>query len=498
MSPDGFASNSRLVDSAADVVMTSVGVDIGSTTTHFVLSRIRLGLVSGRYVPLAFHIVQESGIRLTPYDSAGLIDPDTLEDWIEQQYVAAGIRIEDVDTGVVLLTGNALSSANSRAIAELFAGAAGTFVSVAAGHEMESALAARGSGALNLSRREQIRILHIDIGGGTTKYAICDAGTLIATAAIDVGARLIEVDEGGRVVRLHDRGKQIAQSLGFDIAVGSLIGVEGRRCIATKIADLALDILSPDGPGSDHLSALLTDALPRLGNIDAVTFSGGVSEYIHGREVTDFGDLGIGIGEAIRQRMASMLAAHGVAVRELRVGIRATVMGASRHTLQLSGETVVVLPPEILPLRNVPVVAFPLDSMGTDSSSVALADEVRYALKIRGLDGGESPVAFAIAWQGPATYDRIDAMCSALLQSTRRESGSRVPLVIVTNQDVGGLLGLHLAQVLGVSHVVSLDGLFVDDFDYLDLGTMVEGTGAVPVVVKSMLFAADDPESHRP
>jgi ethanolamine utilization protein EutA len=465
-------------------------VDIGSTTTQFVLSRIRLGLTSGRYVVLASQTLRESEIRLTPYDAGSLIDATILGDWIEQQYAAAAIHRDEVDTGVVLLTGNALSKANSLAIATLFADSAGTFVSVAAGHQMEAALAARGSGALGISRLEDSRILHIDIGGGTTKYAICDGGVLVATAAVDVGARLVEVSEGGRVVRLQDQGRSIAESLGLELVTGSPVGLDELRALAGRIADIVLDVLNPNGPGPEHAARLLTDSLPPLGTLDAVTFSGGVAEYIYGREATTFGDLGLGIGAAIRERLAQIHAARGIPLRSLPVGIRATVMGTSRHTLRLSGETVVVAPPELLPMRNVPVVAVPPTPATVADPGTALASRIAHALETRGLTG-ETPVAVAIDWDGPATFERLDRVCRELLAGIRREPTSSVPVVLITNQDVGGLLGLHLTRELGIPNVVSLDGLLVDDYDFLDIGGIAEGTGAVPVVVKSMLFPID-------
>jgi ethanolamine utilization protein EutA len=486
-----FASNSRLIDSEADVAITSVGLDIGSTTTHFVLTRIVLGLVAGRYVVSSFQALHESEVRLTPYESSGAIDAATLGRWLDEQYRTCEIRPGDVDTGVVLLTGNALLRENSRAIADLFAQAAGTFVSVAAGHHMEASLAARGSGALGVSRQEHARILHIDIGGGTTKLAVCDNGRLIATAAIDVGARILEIDDAGVLIRAVPSGERIGQALKLDLKIGERVATADRRRLASRIAEIALDVIYPNEGGAQYHGALLTDALPVLGSIDAITFSGGVAEYIYRREQATFGDLGAEIGAAIRERTQCLLAEKGIPTKMLSIGIRATVMGTSRNTVQLSGETVVVHPPDVLPLANVPVVTVHLAGLDDDLASASLADRIWRERRVRGLVNRSEPVAIAIPWHGPATYTRLHTVALGLVKSMEQSAQRRPPIVVVTNEDVGGLLGLHLRHELGVAEVVSLDGLRVDDFDFLDIGRIAEGTGAVPVVVKSMLFPGE-------
>jgi ethanolamine utilization protein EutA len=99
-----------------------------------------------------------------------------------------------VDSGAVILTGEALKRKNAPAIADLFAEQAGRFVCASAGHHMECQLAAHGSGAVKVSRSQQVTLLNVDIGGGTTKFALIRNGEILATAAIAVGGRLIVED----------------------------------------------------------------------------------------------------------------------------------------------------------------------------------------------------------------------------------------------------------------------------------------------------------------
>src|SRR5919199_569700 len=156
------------------LVLTSVGVDIGSSTSHLLFSRLELERQDGRYVTTRREVVYQSDILLTPYVGASTIDGAALGAFIDRQYAAARLRREDVDTGALILTGVALLRDNARAIAELFAGEAGRFVAVSAGDNLEATMAAQGSGAV--ARSESKGVMNVDIGGGTTKVVICRHG----------------------------------------------------------------------------------------------------------------------------------------------------------------------------------------------------------------------------------------------------------------------------------------------------------------------------------
>src|SRR6267378_4862853 len=180
------------------IVLTSVGVDIGSSTSHLLFSRLELERQDGRYVTVKREVLYQSDILLTPYAGATTIDGASLGTFIDQQYVAAGLARQDVDTGALILTGVALLRDNARAIAELFAGEAGRFVAVSAGDNLEATMAAHGSGAVALSETCPA-VMNVDMGGGTTKVVVCRGGQTSELMAMDVGARLIAFDEGGCV-----------------------------------------------------------------------------------------------------------------------------------------------------------------------------------------------------------------------------------------------------------------------------------------------------------
>src|SRR5881296_338779 len=140
------------------VTLLTVGIDIGSAGTQVIFSRINLRRygedLTSRYYVVSRETLFQSPVSLTPYQSEERIDDAALAAIIDQAYAAAGVEPADIDTGVVILTGEALRRENAEAIAALLAEQRGDFVTATAGHHMESMLAAYGSGASKLSYDE--------------------------------------------------------------------------------------------------------------------------------------------------------------------------------------------------------------------------------------------------------------------------------------------------------------------------------------------------------
>src|SRR5215813_8525692 len=235
-----------------NVALTTVGIDIGSSGTQVIFSRVnlrRLGEdLSSRYYVVSRETLFQSPVALTPYASEERIDEARLGAIIDQAYGAAGVAPDGVDTGVVILTGEALRRENAQAIAAVIAEKGGDFVCATAGHHMESMLAAYGSGASRVSSEEGTRILNIDIGGGTTKLAVVENGKVIATAAVHIGGRLQVVDAEGRIVRLDPAGRTHAARAGFDWLLGDIIDDTDLDAVADRMAETLMVALSPSMP----------------------------------------------------------------------------------------------------------------------------------------------------------------------------------------------------------------------------------------------------------
>src|SRR5215469_3383186 len=181
-----------------NVEFKTVGIDIGSSTSHLLFAKVLLqrqsqGL-SSRFVVIGRDIVWRSPILLTPFLPDGTIDAHTLGEFVRRSYREAGFAQADIDSGAVILTGEAMKRKNARAIDELFAAEAGKFVCATAGHKLECRLAAHGSGAVALSKARNTCILHADVGGGTTKLALIDRGAIRGLSACAVGGRLVAQD----------------------------------------------------------------------------------------------------------------------------------------------------------------------------------------------------------------------------------------------------------------------------------------------------------------
>src|SRR3981081_3526518 len=187
--------------------LTRGGIDIGSSTSHLMFARVHLqrlsAALSSRFVVVGRKILWQSPILLTPYRGDYTIDVDELAGFIGGCYAYAGIEREQVDSGAVILTGEALKRRNARAIADLFSEEAGKFVCASAGHHMECQMAAHGSGAIALSRGHNATLLNVDIGGGTTKFALIEKGRILATCAIAVGGRLLVEDGDHGLTRVQ-------------------------------------------------------------------------------------------------------------------------------------------------------------------------------------------------------------------------------------------------------------------------------------------------------
>src|SRR5438270_5430755 len=298
-----FSSTGRSLVDEDEIVVLSVGVDIGSSTSHLVFSRIVLERLDSRYVVTTRETFYQSDILLTPYskEREETIDAEALGAFIARQYKDANVDPEEIDTGALILTGVAVRRRNARKIGELFAAQAGKMVAVSAGDNLETVMAAYGSGAVALSIRDNATVMNVDVGGGTSKIAVCRDGQVIDLTAVDVGARLVCLDEGGRIVRLEEAGRRFAAELGIDL--GAPLSPQDARSLAACMADRLVEAIRAGTPTADGHALCRLDPLTHRGAIDEVTFSGGVAEYIYGREASSFGDLGVLLAQEIRARV---------------------------------------------------------------------------------------------------------------------------------------------------------------------------------------------------
>ncbi|HVT70465.1 MAG TPA: ethanolamine ammonia-lyase reactivating factor EutA [Trebonia sp.] len=490
-----------------NVMLRSVGVDIGSSGTQVAFSRLYLRRLSedltSRYVVVRRELHFQSEVAFTPFGADMSIDAAALGTILDQAYADAAVTPDEIDTGVVILTGEALRRHNAAAIAAVASQHAGDLVCASAGHHMEAMLAAYGSGAVRASHRDHTRLLNVDIGGGTTKLTLIDDGRIVATAAFHVGGRRIATRADGTVVRLEPGGEYHAARAGVPVGLGGSAGPETLAAVADQMADQLMLALRAD-PATDR-SLWLTDPLPAPGDLDGVIFSGGVAEYVYGTETREFGDLGPYLGTALAGAGKARQLPGPVQAADAR--IRATVLGASEYTVQLSGITSYLGAPErTLPRRNLPV-AQPQYKLPDVVDGAAIGAEIkRHVARFSGggatdgglgasgsdvgaSDGGDDLVV-ALHWEGPPEYARVRGLAEAVTAGLADRIAAGAPLYLMLDGDIARTLGLLLRDELGVvNDLVVIDGVLLRDFDYVDLGRVRQPSGTVPVTIKSLVFS---------
>jgi ethanolamine utilization protein EutA len=311
---------------------------------------------------------------------------------------------------------------------------------------------------------------------------------MIAHTALDIGARLICLDTTGRTARVEEAGRHYCAELGIVLDLGATLGDGAAHMLTSRMADDLFEAMRGGSPSADGTALLRLDPLAYRGPIDSITFSGGVAEYIYDWEKNSYGDLGGLLAAEIRARIAT---SH-VKLERPSEGIRATVIGASQYTCQVSGSTIFVSPLDVLPLRNVPVIAADLALDQEEIDPVAVSTAIKVVLKRLDLAERDHPVALFVPWRGSATYRRLDCFCRGVADGLSNTLARGHPLVLAGDGDVGGLIGIHCREELKLNNpIVSIDGLELKEFDYIDIGRMLESSGAVPVVIKSLIFPGD-------
>lgn len=475
---------------ADHIELISVGIDIGSSGTQVIFSKMYLARkgedLSSRYICVHRESLYRSPVALTPYTEGTTIDTQKIAEIVDAAYAKANMHNWHVHTGAVILTGEAIRRENAQAIGEALASKSGDFVCALAGHKMEALLAGYGSGAARRSFEKQEKILNIDMGGGTTKLALCDNGKVTQTAAIYIGGRLVVTDEHGTVTRLDPGGEMIGKRVGLDLKIGSNVTAEDLQRMADWMAQAVVDAVLQRPLASEYDELYLTEMLEEIGPIDGVMFSGGVAEYIYEREEQSFGDLGLYIGRAFHKLMDKERFPWQV----LPAGecIRATVVGASEYTVQISGNTNYISDLSLLPIRTIQVLK-PEVTFGESVDSKAVADAIREHLHSFDIGIGEEEIALAFKWTGVPSYERFRALADGIADGLKERIEAGKHLVIVLDGDLARTIGLMLKEEKGVNNaIISIDGIMLQDFDYIDIGRMLQPSMTVPVTIKSLLF----------
>lgn len=484
-----FSSVGRSLEVEDEIRLTSVGIDIGSSTSHLVFSQLTLrrqgASLSGHFKVTDREVVFRSKIMLTPYLSGTLIDVEKVQHFIANAYREARLQPDDIDTGAVIITGEALKKENAQPIVEYFAQYAGKFICAAAGHNHEALLAAYGSGAVELSKTEHKTILNVDMGGGTTKFALIAHGDVTQTAAINIGARLIAFDASDVVTRIEAAGSTLMHALGSRVALGKTISQRDKAAYAALMAEVLVEVIE-HGPTSGLATQLMvTPPLRhyRLEQVDHIVFSGGVSEHVYDRDRTAYGDVGPLLGQQVRAALQK-LSKHNM-LRQPLEGIRATVIGAGAYTVQASGTTSYISDPQVLPVFGLKVVRAALQP------AQPVREALQQALAKFDLSCLTPGLALSLSLDGPLNYKTVRAVAEGVAAICHSSTSHTSPLYLALDVDIAKALGGILKEELKVDReVIAIDGIAVGDLDYIDIGAPLGITEVIPVTVKSLMFPA--------
>ncbi|HQD61536.1 MAG TPA: ethanolamine ammonia-lyase reactivating factor EutA [Propioniciclava tarda] len=478
--------------------LLSVGIDVGTTTTQLVASRLtvtnraRMGLVPRLDVD-AREVLYQSPTHSTPLTSPDEVDVNRLVALVRGDYAAAGITPDQVETGAVIVTGETARTRNAEAILQGLAELAGDFVVTVAGPNLESQIAGRGSGAAEWSRQHYATVVTVDIGGGSSNAAVFRSGRHAASAASMVGGRQLTLDADGRVTHIAPSGVAIIADLGIHgLAVGQTATAASLRRLTDAMADIIVDlVLGIETPLGKKVG--LTPPLHLTGPTTAYFLSGGVGRAFYDHDPADtfaeiarYGDVGPLLARSLRENDR---------LKTLRVErpaqtLHATVLGAASQQVTLSGSTIWAEDSQ-LPLKNVPVVEPHLgDVVPTFDDSGRLQEAIAKAVaRWDRSEGGEwQGCAIALDLPKDLAFGQVQALASALVAFARQRIPRGKPLILVSEQDYAQVLGQTIKGLADDLPVVVVDQIGLGEGDFIDIGVPLFDGRVVPVSVKTLVF----------
>lgn len=478
---------------ADKTAILSVGIDVGTSTTQVVFSKLQMDNAGGYFsVPRVAivdkEVVYKSEVYMTPLKTDVLIDTDALRDIVAAEFRKAGYRPEDTDSGAVIITGESARKENSDAVLKSLSDFAGDFVVSAAGPDMESLIAGKGSGAWQYSMDHHCRVANLDIGGGTTNVVLFEDGETLARGCLDIGGRLICMNPQGIITKVSPAAAVMAQAAGVSVSVGD-------RCDELKLTavtrQMAAALNAYLGVGTKDIDAILrqiktpgSSDFPVPEKVQAVFFSGGVADLIY-HESADtwaYGDIGVLLGRAIRE---SRLFTD---FQKMEPGetIRATVVGAGTYTTTISGSTI-TYSDDIFPLKNIPVI-----KLDEELQEACFAGETEPVIRrIQWVLGQNDEEHFILAMPGKRNpgYTEMKRAAASIRQIMDRVQPPGEPILLVIESDIAKAMGQMIRQQPDLKRqVVAIDSIHVEDGKYVDMGKPMMNGMVIPVVVKTLIF----------
>lgn len=475
----------------------SVGIDVGTSTTKMIVSRLRLGRMSSTFSLPRYQIVERqllyaSPVHTTPLIGFDEIDVERIGAILKDEYQKAGISLSEIKSGAVIITGETASKKNAQHIVHLLAERSGDFVVATAGADLEGVLAGKGAGAQKRSQAIAGNVVNVDIGGGTANAVFFYRGKAIATVTFHIGGRLIRINERGVIEYVSPHITSWLTAKGLSVQAGQTATYAQIQEIALQMSRSMLDYLS----GRERqISGLLVSGqqMREVIPVEELSISGGVGALMQAdpvrnlAEVSRYGDFGPMLGQMLQQvRERKTYPFRWIEPEQT---VRATVIGAGMQSTEISGSTVHIKP-ELLPIKNLPILKLELAREEWENP-VRLHQEASsvYELGLR-LYGSSTAIPFALALSGIGycSYALLQRIAQELADAYKRYFSQSKTMVVICETDMAKALGQALfLRCKGAPEIICIDQVRVEYGDYIDLGEPISGT-IIPVVVKTLAF----------
>ncbi len=467
----------------------SVGIDVGTTTTQVVFSRLQLHDVArpGQVPRIQVDeksVVHRGDVHRTPLTGPDEVDAPALARLVRHEYDLAGISPAAIETGAVIVTGETARTRNADAILAALSAEAGDFVVTIAGPNAEAQIAGRGSGVARWSADHYEQVTTVDVGGGTSNAAVFKLGRHLCSSAAAVGGRQVEIDTMGRVLRIAPPGRSLVRDAGLGLREGETATLEELRrfcdLMADCVADLATGVAVQRGDGVQ-----LTPPLVGTAESTSLFFTGGVGACYYAEQPVDtladvarYGDVGPLLAAALRrhERIGRLK------VRQPPETLSATVLGAAGQTVTLSGSTIWA-DRQLLPLRNLPVLRPEMPGRGGGPS---FAEAVHEAIARWGLDD-DATAAIVVDLPAELGYSGLTAVAAEIIAYHDAAPPDR-PLVLVMQRDYAQVLGQTIQATRPGLPLLVIDQVGLGEGDFIDIGLPVLDGRAVPLSIKTLVF----------